>query len=178
VYTRNSKSFQRFGSLGPASNRGTRSGPNGRKPPPHQGATYSRCQICCTDLVNPVQRQRGNVAMPHETWRHTNHQRKDNAMTRLGIRSQSTLAGSRVVFLTRALVGPGVLADCEPIALIQLASTSGFPIMKGRGCMARPSLPGDHPMRQAADARGERWHVWGGRDYSRKPRKPHDQLAA
>jgi hypothetical protein len=23
---------------------------------------------------------------------------------------------------------------------------------------------------QAADARDERWHVWGGRDYTRKPR--------
>jgi hypothetical protein len=38
---------------------------NGHSHPPRQGVTYSRCQICGTDLFNAVQRQRGTCGPCH-----------------------------------------------------------------------------------------------------------------
>jgi P4 family phage/plasmid primase-like protien len=58
-YTRNSESFPKGLSGLSGEQSGAADPAPDKPPPPHQGATHSRCQICNTDLLSPAQRQRG-----------------------------------------------------------------------------------------------------------------------
>ena len=74
--------------------------------------------------------------------------------------------------LTSALINlaaRGLRTHCSDPCTSELwiSDHPGERVQAARLCVGCPVL---RECRQAADARDERWHVWGGRDYTRKPR--------
>lgn len=74
--------------------------------------------------------------------------------------------------LTRALItiaSKGLRTHCSDPASSELwvSDHPGERTQAARLCLGCPLII---ECRQAADARDERWHVWGAKDYTRRPR--------
>ena len=72
--------------------------------------------------------------------------------------------------LTRALINlaaAGLRTHCSDVALSELW-VSDHEAERAEAVRLCHGCPVIIECRQAADARAERWHVWGGRDYTRR----------